>query len=232
MNKKIAIVQSNYIPWKGYFDLINSVDEFILYDDMQFTKRDWRNRNKIKSKDGLMWLTIPVKVKGKYFQAIKDTEVNDSDWGRKHWSSIVHCYAKAKHFDLYKEKFEDLFLNIKSSFLTEINHLYISAICDILNITTTITRSMDYKLIEERRTERLIDLCKQAGGTEYISGPSANSYIDEDKFKESGVGLSYIDYSDYPEYEQLYPPFCHEVSIIDLIFNMGSEANKYMKSFK
>jgi len=232
MSKKIAILQSNYIPWKGYFDLINSVDEFILYDDMQFTRRDWRNRNKIKSREGLLWLTIPVKAKGKYFQAIKDTEVNNRGWVYKHWNSIFHCYGKAKYFDLYRERFENLFINAKASFLSEVNYLFLTAICDILNITTKVSWSMDYKLLKEGRTERLIDLCKQADGVEYISGPTAKGYIDEDMFRESGLHLSYMDYSDYPEYEQLYPPFCHQVSVIDLIFNEGPSAKKYMKSFR
>ena len=232
LNKKVAIVQSNYIPWKGYFDLINSVDEFILYDDMQFTKRDWRNRNTIKSNDSLLWLTVPVRVKGKYYQTIKDTEVNDRDWARKHWKSITHSYNKAKHFDLYRERFEDLFLNVNTIFLSAINYLFITTNCDILNITTKISWSMDYKLPREGRTERLIDLCKQASGTEYISGPAAKNYMDEDTFRENGLRLTYIDYSDYPEYVQLHPPFCHQVSVIDLILNEGPSAKKYMKSFR
>ena len=98
MSKKVAIVQSNYIPWKGYFDLINSVDEFILYDDMQYTMRDWRNRNKIKTKNGLMWLTIPVQVKGKYYQKIRETIISDPQWNRNPWQSISHNYFQAKYF--------------------------------------------------------------------------------------------------------------------------------------
>ncbi|MDX2231897.1 MAG: WbqC family protein [Leptolyngbyaceae cyanobacterium bins.349] len=89
MGKKVAIVQSNYIPWKGYFDLINSVDEFILYDDMQYTRRDWRNRNQIKTASGLMWLTIPVQVKGKYYQKIRETQISDPTWAQEHWRSIL-----------------------------------------------------------------------------------------------------------------------------------------------
>ena len=100
--KKLAIVQSNYIPWKGYFDMINMVDEFILYDDCQFTKRDWRNRNKIKTPNGSQWLTIPVDVKGKYQQKIKDTVVSDPEWSKKHWTAITHNYCKASFFDNFK----------------------------------------------------------------------------------------------------------------------------------
>jgi hypothetical protein len=104
--KTIAIVQSNYIPWKGYFDLIARVDEFILYDDMQYTRRDWRNRNLIKTAQGLQWLTIPVDVKGKYFQRINETQISDANWAEVHWKSIVHTYARAPFFAQYKDTFQ------------------------------------------------------------------------------------------------------------------------------
>src|SRR5438046_4323553 len=97
MARKAAIVQSNYIPWKGYFDLIRRVDEFILYDDVQYTRRDWRNRNLIKTPQGLRWLTIPVEVKGKYYQSIRDTKIADPVWAASHWQTIVHNYGRAPH---------------------------------------------------------------------------------------------------------------------------------------
>jgi len=121
MRKKVAIVQSSYIPWKGFFDLINLVDEFILYDDVQFTRRDWRNRNKIKTPNGFLWLTIPVAVKGRYFQKISKTTISDPSWKVKHWKSIVHNYAKAKYFRDYKDYFEDLFLEYRKPHLRPIS---------------------------------------------------------------------------------------------------------------
>lgn len=226
--KKVAIVQSNYIPWKGYFDLINSVNEFILYDDMQYTKRDWRNRNKIKTAKGLMWLTIPVQVKGKYYQKIRETVITDQQWNKNHWQSIVHNYFKAKYFYEYKEIFEDLYLSCQESHLSRINYHFLTGICKILGINTQISWSMNYKLIEGK-TERLVDLCKQAGATEYISGPAAKTYIDEELFRREGIKLRYMDYSKYPEYNQLFPPFEHGVSIIDLIFNEGENATKFIQ---
>lgn len=230
MSKTVAIVQSNYIPWRGYFDLINSVDEFILYDDMQYTRRDWRNRNTIKTPDGLKWLTIPVEVKGKYFQKIKDTTISDPNWGKTHWATIVHNYSKARYFAMYRGVFENLYLNSEERFLSRVNYLFLSAICEILGIKTKISWSMDYNP-GKRKTERLVDLSKQAGATEYISGPAAKDYLQEELFSNEGIALLYIDYSSYPEYKQLSPPFEHQVSIIDLIFNEGPEATKYMKSF-
>lgn len=231
MTKKVAIVQSNYIPWKGYFDLINLVDEFILYDDMQYTRRDWRNRNCIKTPNGLKWLTIPVQVKGKYSQKIKETTVSDSSWRQTHWRSIIHSYSKAKYFPAYKELFEDLYLNSNEQSLSQINYSFLTAICRILGINTKITWSMGYRLLDEK-TERLVDVCKQAGGNVYLSGPAAKEYLNEESFQREGIELRFMDYSGYPAYQQLYPPFEPGVSIIDLIFNEGPEAARYMKSFR
>ena len=230
-NKRIvAIDQSNYIPWKGYFDMINMVDEFILYDDMQYTRRDWRNRNKIKTPQGLSWLTIPVQVKGKFFQKIKETIISDSGWAAKHWKTIVINYAGAPYFNAYKEIFEELYLGCTSRKLSEINYRFLFKICRLLGIKTKLTWSSDYNIIEGK-TERLVDLCQQAKATEYLSGPSAKNYIDPKLFKQTGIKLTYMDYSGYPEYPQLYPPFEHGVSILDLILQTGTDAPKYMKSF-
>ena len=228
--KKVAIVQSNYIPWKGYFDLINSVDEFILFDDMQYTRRDWRNRNKIKTSQGLIWLTIPVQVKGKYFQTIKETEISDQNWNQLHWKSILNNYVRADYFSDYREIFEDLYLNFNEKFLSNVNYQFLVRICDLLGIQTQISWSTDYVIVNGK-TERLISLCKQAGATEYISGPAARDYMDEDLFQQENIKLSYIEYCNYPEYRQIHPNFEHSVSIIDLLFNEGVNAKKYMKSF-
>jgi len=230
MSKTIAVVQSNYIPWRGYFDLINSVDEFILYDDVQYTIRDWRNRNIIKTSSGPLWLTIPVQVKGKYLQKIKDTRISDPTWGRKHWASIMHSYSRARYFPMQKELFEELYLQADDELLSQINYRFIVAICRILGIRTTISWSMDYNLIGDK-TERLVHLCQQARATVYLSGPAAKAYLNEDLFRSEGIAVSYMDYSGYPEYGQLYPPFQSQVSIIDLIFNEGPDATRYMKSF-
>ncbi len=229
--KKIAIIQPNYIPWKGYFDIINMVDEFILLDDVQYTKRDWRNRNKIKTPKGLMWLTIPVEVKGKYHQKIKDVKVSDKNWNKKHWLSIVHNYSRAKYFKKYREYFQELYLNCKEEYLSQINFNFIKAINEILNIKTIIRFSGEFRLLEGKN-ERLIEICKQCGANIYLSGPSAKNYLDEELFKKEGITVEWMDYSGYPEYNQLYPPFEHFVSIIDLIFNEGPNSTNFMKSFK
>jgi len=228
--KKVAIIQSNYIPWKGYFDIINKVDEFILYDDVQYTRRDWRNRNKIKTSKGLQWLTIPVEVKGKYNQKIKDTKISEFNWGKKHWNAIKFNYTNSKYFYEFKDFFEELYLRDQEKYLSLLNYRFIIEINKLLNITTQISWSMDYDLSVVGNTEKLIHLCKQAKANIYLSGPSAKNYIDEELFTEEGIGVEWMDYSNYPEYRQIYLPFEHRVSIIDLIFNEGKNSQQFIKS--
>ena len=153
--KKIAILQSNYIPWKGYFDIINQVDEFIFYDDVQYTKNDWRNRNKIKSASGPIWLTIPVRQET-LSQKISETKISQDNWAEKHWKSISLNYSKAPFYSIYKDTLEKFFSEIKTPFLSEINRSAIELINSYLGINTILTSSVDYKLIEGKN-ERLID---------------------------------------------------------------------------
>ncbi len=229
--KKIAILQSDYIPWKGYFDIINLVDEFILYDDMQYTRRDWRNRNQVKTVDGVKWLTIPVQSKGKYYQKINETLVVDHKWAKEHWMTLKFNYAKAPYFRKYEPLFEGLYQKAeKLDYLSEVNYLFLNEICKLLGITTKLSWSSDYPLAEGK-TERLAKLVESAGGTYYLSGPSAKDYIVDEVFEEAGITLEYMDYSGYPEYPQLHGAFTHNVSILDLLFMTGPKAPRYMKSF-
>src|SRR5499427_8327480 len=168
--KRVAILQSSYIPWKGYFDLMRQVDEFILYDDAQFTKRDWRNRNQTKTKDGLLWLTIPVQVKGHFTQAIKDVAISDMGWAEKHFKTIAAAYARAPYFRTYRDVIEDLYRGSTVTRLSDANRRFIDAFAALLGIRATISWSMDYEL-PEGRVERLVALCRQARATAYLSGP-------------------------------------------------------------
>ena len=232
MGKKVAILQSNYIPWKGYFDIINMVDEFILYDDMQYTRRDWRNRNKIMTPTGLIWLTIPVENKGKFYQKINETKVLDHEWVDKHWRSIQYNYAKTEYFSEYEERIHNIYEACREeSYLSKINYLFLKEICDILHINTKITWSSDYTLVDGK-TERLVGLVKEAGGDYNLSGPAAKDYIVEKYFEDAGITLDWMDYSGYPQYKQMSKQFEHGVSILDLIFNEGPKASEYMKSLK
>jgi len=227
--KSLLITQSNYIPWKGYFDGINSADEFVIYDDMQYTKRDWRNRNKIKTAKGAEWLSIPVEVKGKFFQKINETKISDKDWARVHWNSIQVNYAAAPFFKDYKEFFKDLYLGCNEEKLSLINYRFIKAVCDLLEIKTVIRWSGEFELRGDK-SEKLLNICLDAGADKYFSGPAAKDYMDSALFESNGIEISWFDYSGYEEYPQLYPPFDHAVSIIDLIFNTGPDAKKYLKT--
>jgi len=228
MTKRIAILQSNYIPWKGYFDLIAAVDEFIIYDDMQYTRRDWRNRNLIKTPQGLQWLTVPVKVKGKYSQTIRETEIDSTDWAKAHWKGLERNYRRAPCFEQIAEIFEPCYLKHSYTHLSMLNRKLLEVVCGYLGVTTKLSNSWDYVLIDGK-TERLVDLCMQAKGTEYISGPAAKEYIEEEQFARRGIKLTWFDYTGYPEYPQLWGEFAHGVSILDLLFNCGNEAPRYMK---
>jgi hypothetical protein len=228
--KRVAVIQSNYIPWKGYFDIINSVDEFIFLDDAQFTKRDWRNRNRIKAEAGLRWLTIPVVSKGLYEQSIDQTMIAEP-WAEKHWKTLRVSYGKATCFRDLAPRIERAYEDVAGErLLSDVNHKLVTAICSILGIPTRISRSRDYP-IAGKRTERLVSLCQAAHATEYLSGPSAAAYLDIDKFAAAGISVRYADYSGYPAYPQLHGPFEHAVSILDLLFNTGPAARSYMKSF-
>jgi hypothetical protein len=224
--KKVAILQSNYIPWKGYFDMIAAVDEFILYDDVQFTKNDWRNRNRIKTHSGVQWLTVPV---GQDInRLIREVELKDTHWQKKHWATICHSYKRAPHFLAVASQLEPLYLQNEYTHLSQLNRKLIEFACQQLGIKTKISNSWDYALIGGQ-TAKLINLCEQAGASEYISGPAARDYLDENLFESKRIKLTWFEYANYPEYPQLWGKFEHAVSILDLLFNCGDNAPIYMK---
>jgi hypothetical protein len=229
VGKTAAIVQSCYVPWKGYFDLVQGADVFVLYDDVQYTRRDWRNRNRIKTAHGPKWITIPVQTKGRFEQRICDVEVSAPDWAERHFESIRHAYARAEYFDRYADELEALYESCAHEPLTIINERFLRLLCKWLGITTTIIRSETFKA-QGVKSDRLIDICTQLGATRYLSGPSAQAYLDESAFNVAGIGVVWMDYAGYPEYRQLHPPFVHEVSVLDLLFNEGPGAPRYLKT--
>ncbi len=224
--KRVAILQSNYIPWKGYFDIRAAVDEFILYDDVQFTKNDWRNRNRIKTPQGLAWITIPVGPN--IHRRIRDVAIPSSKWRTTHWKTLVQNYRKAEYFDPIAAWLEPLYLGATHSMLSEINRAFIEATCGYLGITTKLSWSWDYTTVQGQ-TERLVDLCIQAGAAEYVTGPAARDYLDLAAFATQGIAVTWFDYAGYPPYPQLWGPFEHQVSIVDLLFNCGPASPRYMK---
>lgn len=231
-NKKtVVIVQSSYIPWKGFFDLMDRADELIIFDDVQFTKRDWRNRNLIKTPSGGSWLTIPVNQKGNFYQRINATKVTDHKWASKHWKAINLNYARAPFFHKYKSTFEELYQACKNEeYISQVNYKFIVKIAELLGINTKVNWSTDYAVNADlKKTERLLAICEKAHATDYLSGPSAKSYIQENLFTQSKITVKYIDYSGYKPYPQLFNGFIHNVTILDLLFNTGQDAYSYIK---
>jgi hypothetical protein len=221
----VAILQSNYIPWKGYFDIIAKADIFVIYDEVQYTKNDWRNRNKILTPHGNNWLTIPVRLDS-LNQKICETKVASSNWNKKHYTSLQLNYSKANGFNEFKEVLMDLYTDPSES-LTEINTRFIKSICQHLDINTKIVDSRDLNLIGDRN-ERLIDACEKLSAEVYLSGPAARNYLNAQLFEQSKIKIEWMDYSNYREYPQLYGSFNHNVTIFDLILNLGKESRKFM----
>jgi hypothetical protein len=229
--KKIAVLQSNYIPWKGYFDIINSVDEFVFLEDVQYTRRDWRNRNIIKTKDGLKWLTIPVRVKGKYLQPINEITIADDQWAEKHWNLLESNYRSAPYFSLFEKDIMELYFKVgRLTLLSEINILLIKGLNNLLDIRTQISISTDY-ITSDDKNQRIIDICEQSGASVYYTGPHAMQYLDQKRFEKNNIQIVWLDYNGYKPYPQQYGEFCHNVSVIDLLFNTGEDAPLYLKGF-
>ncbi|MCJ7583259.1 MAG: WbqC family protein [Anaerolineales bacterium] len=226
---KCVILQPSYIPWRGYFDQINKADVFVFYDDVQYDKRGWRNRNQIKTRCGKQWLTIPVFSRGAQTEQIPINQVRivwDKAWNQDHRKALQHSYSKSPHFHRYDPLLEQFYTR-RDDFLADFTIDFTVALARELGIShTRFLRSSELD-VEGRETDRLIAILKKLGADHYLSGPSAQEYIEEDKFSEAGVGLEFMLY-DYPEYPQLYPPYDPHVSILDLLFMTGPDARKYI----
>ncbi|MGB0748646.1 MAG: WbqC family protein [Magnetospiraceae bacterium] len=228
--KRVAIVQSSYIPWKGYFDLIHGVDTFILYDEVQFTRRDWRNRNRIKTAQGPRWLTIPVACKGQYHATIDAMKISEP-WAETHWNTLRHAYGRAPFFKTYETALQTLYETATGEdSLSAVNLMFLRGLCPLLGITTPFVGSREIASLG-RKTEKLIQLCQGIGADAYLSGPAAKAYLRPDLFAAAGIALEFADYTGYPEYPQSHPPFRHDVSIIDLLMHCGPESPRYLKTF-
>ncbi len=224
--KRVAILQSNYVPWRGYFDLVASVDEFIFYDDVQYTKGDWRNRNRIKTAQGVKWLTVPVGADQN--RLICDVAIPDPETGRAHWSTLERAYSCAPHFHRVAEWLEPYYKTPWYS-LSVVNRDIAAAICGYLGVETKLSSSTDFGVAGDR-SGRLLELCRAAGAEVYVSGPAARAYLDTALFETAGLEVCWFDYSGYPEYTQQWGgPFAPNVSMLDLLFNEGEAAPRFMK---
>jgi len=226
--KSVAMLQSNYIPWKGVFDLINRADVFVFYDDVQFTKRDWRSRNRIPAANGDVWLTVPVLTKGRREQLISEAVIDQTDnWQLKHFKTLTLNYSKAPYLDDYDRLLQDFYLERRWANLSEMNRYMTKYICGVLGIEKEFIYAEDLSLGGAKDGEKVLKICDKLGCGHFINGPASRAFLDEDKFREAGVVLEYMVY-DYPEYPQLHQPFNHYVSVLDLLFMTGPNAPDYI----
>lgn len=218
--------QSNYIPWKGYFDLIHDADLFVFYDDVQFTKNDWRNRNRIKSPAGMQWLTVPVGTD--LNRLIGDVAIPERRWQSRHWKTLRQCYGTAPFFKQYQTFLDHVYLEREWHNLSELNQFLIQTVAaEFLGIKTTFARSSDF-VCAGAKQDRLLSLLRGVQADVYISGPAAKAYLEPARFTAAGIELTWKDYVGYPEYPQLFPPFEHAVTILDVLFHVGSRASSYI----
>ncbi len=226
----VVILQPSYIPWRGVFDQIQKADLYIFYDDVQYDKRSWRNRNQIKTPHGKQWLTIPVFARGSQPENIATNQIKivwDRQWNADHLKSLQHAYAKAPYFDRYLPLLKEYYSRC-DEYLADFTIEFTITLARELGILhTRFMRSSDIKDIGGRKTDRLIQILQHVGARRYISGPSARSYIEDEKFDAAGITMEYMEYN-YPEYTQLYPPFDPYVSVLDLLFMKGKDAAKYI----
>lgn len=232
-SRTVVITQSNYLPWRGYFDLIRQADELILLDCVQYTRRDWRNRNRIKTASGLSWLTVPVEVKGLYHQAIDEARVAHRGWSAAHRRAIELAYGRAPHFHDGFAWLDDLLADLADELsLSRINEALLRALCARLGIATPIRRCTDVLERETLRrmdaTTRLVDLAAAVGATHYLSGSAAQRYLNVAAFTRRGIQVEWMSYESYPDYPQLWGRFEPTVSVIDLLLNAGPTAPAYL----
>lgn len=225
---RVSIIQSCYLPWKGFFDLIGRCDLLVILDRVQYVKRHWHNRNRIMTANGPIWLSIPVATKSRRLQSIDEVEIADR-WSDKHWRSIELAYARAPHFRAEAGLLRPLFAEADGlSKLTEVNELFLRSLSRRLGLSTRFVRDAELSATGAK-TERLLDICRKVGATRYLSGPSARSYLDEPMFAAAGIEVEWMSYGPYPTYVQRRPGFDHAVSVVDVLFETGPEAPGYCR---
>jgi hypothetical protein len=223
-----VILQPSYVPWRGYFHQIFKSDVFVFYDDVQYDKHGWRNRNRIRTPNGSAWLTIPVHSHGNVTHGTPICEIEidwNKAWNRKHWETIRQSYRRAPYFSQYAESVERFYAE-RPRFLADFTIDLTKSLCEMLGVKTRFVRSSSLNITGDR-VDRLVEILKAVECTHYISGPSAKDYLDESKLKDAGITLEYMTY-EYPEYPQIIEPFDPQVSILDLLFMTGPDAHKYI----
>jgi len=217
---KLVILQPGYLPWLGFFDQLAQSDIFVFYDDVQYDKHGWRNRNRIKTSRGVQWLTVPVLTKNKKLQLIKDVKIDNSTtyWRYNHLQSIRQNYSRTPYFELLFPDLDKIYLQ-QWEYIIDLDIQLIDLILKMLGLNRRIEFS-SHLLIKGTKTEKLINFCRYFKVDEYLTGNAAKDYLIEDRFPEEGIKLTYHNYN-HPKYEQLYGDFIPYLSIVDLLFNEG-----------
>lgn len=226
--KRVGVLQAGYIPWLGFFELMASSDVFVIYDDVQYDKHGWRNRNRIKTLQGIKWLTVPVLTKGQNWPDINKVIVSHKRWQKKHRMSIYHAYRKAKYFD-------DVFpiidngLKLDSDNLIDIDMYFINKFASYMNIGTELYLSSSLDIFGESKADRLINICKHFGATHYYNGARGQHLYKKEDFRNHGILLEIQNYK-HPAYKQLHGEFVPYLSIVDLLFNEGPSSLEIVRS--
>ena len=223
---RVGIIQSNFLPWRGYIDLIRRCDLFVVYDDVQYTRRDWRNRNRVKTPSGTRWISVPVHYRV-VSQLIEDTVIDYSTpWPRKMLNRIWESYRRSPHFEPYFSELSMLLTEPAES-ISDLNLRLLRWACAHLKISTPMVMSGTLRTAGAK-TDRLVGILEQVGATEYLSGPAARAYLETAKLEDARISLCYMRY-DYEPYPQLFPPYDGAVSIIDLLFMTGADASTHLR---
>jgi WbqC-like protein len=223
---RVAIHQPQYLPWLGYMDKLDSADVFVFLDTVQFKKHEWQNRNRIRTKDGWQWLTVPII--DRFPESINQVEINPrTDWRHKHCQALRLHYGGGPHWKPFGPELLAL-LEKPWTRLAELNVAVVDLICRHLDIKTTCLLASSLAAREER-TDRLIDICRAAGGTEYLAGMDGPKLIDVGRFAQAGIAVQVQTYR-HPEYRQRYTPFVSHLSVVDLLLNCGPESLAILRS--
>ena len=224
---RVTILQPSYLPWLGFFEQMSRSDKFVLLDDVQYTRRDWRNRNRIRVKESWVWLTVPVQQKRRFSQSLLETRIDNSvSWRRKHLETLRQHYCKAPFFEKYFPRCQQVYEK-DWTFLFDLCLETINLIKEEMGIETPLLRSSEMKPGGEK-TERLVSICRELGATHYLSGESGSNYIAEEDFSSQGIALEYQNY-EHPVYPQRYTGFVPHLSAIDLLFNCGEQSLGILK---
>lgn len=228
---RIAITQPTYLPWLGYFDLIDQVDAFVVLDSVQFEKQSWQQRNRIKTPTGLQWLTVPVAFRGLLGQKILEVEIRDTEFWRKHLRGIEVNYGRAPFFEDYFAQVSSILRECRpGTRLADLNVQLLNWFMKVFGIGTSLVFASSLGQ-EGKRTELLANICRKLCANEYVSPLGSAVYLLEELicFRDCGVQVVFQNYK-HPEYRQLFPPFLSHASALDLLFNEGGRSLEIMRN--